>query len=1279
VRKPRKSTEVVYYVPGFHCDAVWLEDQREYAGTLLSDMRQNLEICRIDPSYGAYFHELSYVKPYFDTHPAERDFLRELVAAGRVGTGGSYNEPTETVIGPEAIVRNILYGRLFHEGVLGDDPRVYTPWDVFGHIPQLSQILAKSRFDGTIWSKYIRGFPPTFWHQALDGTRLLHHRKDYGLTTISLQQLMERVEERSWEMREAGSSAMLFLDCSDFKPPTAWLAGMCGELKRQKPRVEVTGQGHTRFLHHLLKEVRDEGLQLPVTARDPEYYHQGTRLSRVEFKLANRRAESAVLAAEKFGTIANLLGAHYPDKALDKAWRHLLFNSHHDGVAGPCCDRVYLDMMNSFREAIELGREARDGALDFISGGIDTSGAPSPEAVPLAVFNSLNWDRTDVCAVELPKPTRGGYRLQTAAGETVASEVRAVHGETGEIVFVAAGVPSLGYRLYYAIPDPGATFTAAAPAISMAGAVIENEFFRLEADPKLGGGLRSIYDKQAKRELLDVSRGPGNEIVALAEKPDRNEPSWEIYTTGEKTFSRQFPATVEVAVGPVASRLIVRGGMKDCGRQQEVVLYRGVRRIEFVTQLEKYAGLQDLLVVTFPSALQGLAPVYDERYGVITGKQSKGYLDFQMSQWQNFSDHGLRAVHQWFGQSWCGRLCFTRAGKVVARHALGMIGLHGPVSGETRPAAYRLQEHLIKKGLPVTPFEDVPDRPRERGEHAYSTLYDDLDEDLKWGTSFRISLDIAGKNRYSKRVLRQVDRQKLAAFEQRRKRDGFAFLFAADRKVPAGWPALRVLIVSAADEAALERAIDRLLDGFDETATMTLPVEVEASDLPGKLDDYTFAMLNRGHQLGSVERDGAVVSCLMQTAHWSRAHLPFVLWPEHKCHVFTYALHLGDGDWRKTGAVRAGCEYNEPLRAVATGRHRGELPAQWSFLRVEPETVIVTALKPQGNPTAALSKATQEAGRALIVRAYESTGRPAAARFTFPYPVAAAHRTNLLEEREAALAPEGSSVPLTINPFSIETVEVNLQAPRPTRHARRLAREVEPIQPIHMRFWQHNTHEGPLGYSPVTVTLTGKVDTLRSKGRVTVNTLQLGVVNDYVDRRVTGHVDLIGPADWKFEPAQVDYALEPGGQMTRDVLVCFIGPARRGIIKARMEHDGQVYQDVIEVGDPHTLTMTAARSASAITVTVENPGEDDIEAVLNLITPIECWPARETDDLTRLEITPRSQGLVAPAGGKVRCRFDLALRADTGPTYWAIARLDYLGRVDYLTVPGSTTGLEPRE
>ncbi len=160
--KSANQPGTIFYLEGFHVDPVYLQDQRGYSRITLSNTNQYVQSLRADPKYGVFLSEIDYLKPYLDTRPEDRDFLREAVRQGRVGTGGAYNQFNELTIGGESIIRNILYGQAMHEAMLGRRAASLSLWDVFGHAPQISQIAAKSGFNGIAWSKKISGFEPFF-------------------------------------------------------------------------------------------------------------------------------------------------------------------------------------------------------------------------------------------------------------------------------------------------------------------------------------------------------------------------------------------------------------------------------------------------------------------------------------------------------------------------------------------------------------------------------------------------------------------------------------------------------------------------------------------------------------------------------------------------------------------------------------------------------------------------------------------------------------------------------------------------------------------------------------------------------------------------------------------------------------------------------------------------------------------------------------------------------------------------------------------------------------
>jgi alpha-mannosidase len=88
---------------------------------------------------------------------------------------------------------------------------------------------------------------------------------------------------------------------------------------------------------------------------------------------------------------------------------------------------------------------------------------------------------------------------------------------------------------------------------------------------------------------------------------------------------------------------------------------------------------------------------------------------------------------------------------------------------------------------------------------------------------------------------------------------------------------------------------------------------------------------------------------------------------------FTYALLPHGGDWREAGTVRLAAELNQPPFALLESYHRGDLPSQASFASDGEGSVLVTVLK-----------AAEDGDGSLVVRAYESAGRPARATIALP-------------------------------------------------------------------------------------------------------------------------------------------------------------------------------------------------------------------------------------------------------------------------------------------------------
>src|SRR5262249_17097923 len=72
-------------------------------------------------------------------------------------------------------------------------------------------------------------------------------------------------------------------------------------------------------------------------------------------------------------------------------------------------------------------------------------------------------------------------------------------------------------------------------------------------------------------------------------------------------------------------------------------------------------------------------------------------------------------------------------------------------------------------------------------------------------------------------------------------------------------------------------------------------------------------------------------------------------WPDPHAdegeHDFTYALYPHGGNWRDAQTIRRGYELNYKLIATQTAIHQGELPAEHSFVQLQTDNVVLTAMK----------------------------------------------------------------------------------------------------------------------------------------------------------------------------------------------------------------------------------------------------------------------------------------------------------------------------------------------
>jgi alpha-mannosidase len=129
-------------------------------------------------------------------------------------------------------------------------------------------------------------------------------------------------------------------------------------------------------------------------------------------------------------------------------------------------------------------------------------------------------------------------------------------------------------------------------------------------------------------------------------------------------------------------------------------------------------------------------------------------------------------------------------------------------------------------------------------------------------------------------------------------------------------------------------------------------------------------------------------------------------------HKFTYSIYPHKGDWKEAGTVQKGYELNNPMVVQFVERSKGELPLSYSMLGATGNNIIILAVK----------KA--ESGNAIIVRLYESTGKPYTGNITLPFMPKSVSEVDLLERLVSELKFNMKTLSVTLKPFETKTIKI---------------------------------------------------------------------------------------------------------------------------------------------------------------------------------------------------------------------------------------------------------------
>jgi alpha-mannosidase len=652
-----------------HIDMAWLWPWTETVEVVRNTFRSVLDLMR---EYPDFKFTMSSARTYEWMEEKYPDLFQEIEQRVKEGrweiVGGMWVEPDLNMPAGESLVRQILVGKRYFQQKFGVDVRIGWNPDSFGYNWQLPQIYKKSGMDyfvtqKLLWAHEFTTFPyKLFWWQSPDGSRILTYFPHDYASSIDAESMAKDLSVWAPSMygtkTQTGLEVMHLYGVGDHGGgPTRTMLDNAEQLMSANvvyPNLNFgTAAGFFKDLEQELPT-----MQVP-TWNDELYfqYHRGVMTTQAETKRRIRRTEGAVLNAEEFSSLAHLFGQPYPQEQMEDDWKRLLFDHFHDIMPGSGIAVNYLDAKRNLEDVNVSTREITDAALKEIAAHVNTQG----DGVPVVIFNSLSWPRTEVVQIEVQLSSAAKHvQVVDLNGKPVDSQLLSIDPDTHRAqLLVLASAPAVGYTTYFV------RATAKPPmnhALLKASAdTLENEFIRVKVDPR-SGCMLSLFDKRSGTEALAPAEtdtgGPkdrvcGDLLQTFVDKPKRWD-AWNIDADFEKQHWDLDHAD-EVALvenGPLRAVIRVKNHFQNSTFVRDITMYAGVQRVD-VNMHADWHEKHILLKVAFPVSAHNSKATYEIPFGSIERPTTRNtpaeQAEFEVpaQRWADISDdkHGFSLLN----------------------------------------------------------------------------------------------------------------------------------------------------------------------------------------------------------------------------------------------------------------------------------------------------------------------------------------------------------------------------------------------------------------------------------------------------------------------------------------------------------------------------------------------------------------------------------------------------------------------------------------------------------
>ncbi len=577
--------------------------------------------------------------------------------------------------------------------------------------------------------------PTAFWWESPSGNRMLAFRAEHYMTGNTVfgihSQNFSYFEEKlmlylkDLEQKEYPYD-IIHIQHSGYLTDNAPPSILSSDMIRQWNEKYEWPKLRTAIVSEFFEEIEEtHGNELPVVRGAwPDWWTDGFASGAREGAVS-RQSHVDLIAYQGALSMARLMGSELPEginQRIDAVNQALLFYDEHtfgfsESVrspfsAGTMEQRALKESYawEAFRRARQLGEEALGLLQCYIS----------RENVPtLAVFNTLNWDRSGLVEIYIDHqmlPLGKNFKITDSLGNEAKAQATGHRSDGTYWNIWVEDVPAFGYKKYTINVDDDLLIHDAQGQQAAGNAKInlnensgilylENQWYKLQID-KGSASIISLFDKNLSMELIDKKASVKLGEFILEKLGNRSE--MEAYTL--KTYERKpldsvwFEASEE---GELWNTIRFKGDSETligpAGFELEIRLFNTAKRIDLAYMVRKKPIIEpESFYLAFPFFLEN-GQIYCEVQGGVM-KAGIDQIPGSSNDWntvQNFA-----SIHN------------GKAQIVLSSHEIPLMQFGGINTGRYRADAKPESTHIY--GWPMNNYWVTNFNADQRGEFSFT-------------------------------------------------------------------------------------------------------------------------------------------------------------------------------------------------------------------------------------------------------------------------------------------------------------------------------------------------------------------------------------------------------------------------------------------------------------------------------------------------------------------------------------------------------------------------------